>query len=198
MAAFSDHRKRVKHFHEPGDLHELTFSCYDRRPLLDDDWRREQFCRSIDAAMISQNFRLVAFVLMPEHLHLLVYPLNHKPENVRIDNLLSALKRPFSYRVKVRLQELKDPLLERLTIQERPGKMTFRFWQEGPGYDRNLRGEKTVLHAIDYIHRNPVRRGLVLTAAEWKWSSARWYFTDKQIVDPDLPTIHGLPPDFFV
>ena len=35
------HRKLVKHYHEPGDFHELTFSCYKRTPLLtNDDWRR--------------------------------------------------------------------------------------------------------------------------------------------------------------
>jgi putative transposase len=197
MPTSPPHRKRVRHYHEPGDIHELTFSCYQRMPLLTDEWRLEKFCRSIDAAMVSQQFRLVAFVLMPEHVHLLVYPLNNDPAAVEMDNLLSAIKRPFSYRVKCRLQELGDPLLKQLTIQERPGKTTFRFWQAGPGYDRNLRGEQAVFNAIDYIHRNPVRRGLTEAAADWKWSSARWYFSDKQADDPVLPTIHGLPPEFF-
>ena len=51
---------------------------------------------------------------------------------------------------------------------------------------------------IDYIHRNPLRRGLVNEATHWKWSSARWYASERQLVDPDLPMIHGLPPEFFV
>ena len=46
-------------------------------------------------------------------------------------------------------------------VRQRPGVETFRFWQEGPGYDRNLDRVDTVLAAIDYIHRNPERRGLV-------------------------------------
>ena len=189
------HRKNVKHYHESGDCHELTFSCYQRLPLLtNDDWRR-QLCVSIDRALSRYSFRLVAFVLMPEHVHLLVYPTIAQPE---IDSFLSAVKRPYSFRIKQLLVKGNSPLLEQLTISERPGKMTFRYWQEGPGYDRNLSGEKATLAAIDYIHQNPVRRGLVTQARDWKWSSARWYESDAQLVDPDLPTIHGLPWEFFV
>ena len=45
--------------------------------------------------------------------------------------------------------------------------------------------------------RNPIRRGLIDEVTHWKWSSARWYASDKVVVDLDLPTIHGLPPEFF-
>ena len=69
--------------------------------------------------------------------------------------------------------------------------------QQSKGYDRNLSSRKAVLAAIDYIHRNPIRRGLIDEVTHWKWSSTRWYASDRQIVDPDLPTIHGLPPEFF-
>jgi putative transposase len=68
-----------------------------------------------------------------------------------------------------------------------------RFWQEGPGYDRNLSSKETILAAIDYIHLNPVRRGLAARAIDWKWSSARWYASDGKDRDPDLSTIHGPP-----
>lgn len=188
------HRKTVQHFHEPGDCHELTFSCYHRMPLLiSDDWRNK-LCIAIDRALDRYDFRLVAFVLMPEHVHLLVYPTISEP---RIDQLLFAIKRPYSYRIKQILKERKNPLLEKLTIQERPGKKTFRYWQEGPGYDRNFSGEQATLNAINYIHENPVRRQLAPRARDWKWSSARWYESNGQEIDPDLPTMHGLPKEFF-
>ena len=191
----TEHRKQIRHFHEPGDLHELTFSCYRRMPLLTNDVWREMLCRSIDTAIDRWQFRLVAFVLMPEHVHLLVYP-TETP--VKIDRLLSAMKQPYSVRIKRLLEAAHSPLLERLTVQERPGKTAFRYWQEGPGYDRNLSTERAVLAAIDYIHNNPVRRRLVAEATQWKWSSARWYASNRELTDPDLPTIHGLPWDFFV
>ena len=50
-----------------------------------------------------------------------------------------------------------------------------RFWQAGGGYDRNIRDEEEMLEKARYIHANPVRRGLVDSPADWKWSSARWY-----------------------
>ena len=129
----------MKHYHEPGDSHELTFSCYKRKPLLTDDERRRMLCESIDRALVGRDFRLIAFVFMPEHVHLLVYPIAAETE---IDRFLFAVKRSFSFRVKQRMHETNDPLLKELTIRERPAKTTFRFWQEGPGYDRNLSTEK--------------------------------------------------------
>ena len=72
------YRKRVKHFHEPGDLHELTFSCYHRIPLLTNDTWRKLLSESIDVAGEKHRFRLLAFVYMPEHVHLLVHPLDEK------------------------------------------------------------------------------------------------------------------------
>ncbi len=152
------------------------------------------FCEAVERACDRHDFRLAAFVIMPEHVHLLVYPTT---STVEIDALLYAIKRPFSYRIRQLLMEQRSELLDRLTIRERPGKTTFRFWQEGPGYDRNLFTERVVLSVIDYLHANPVRRGLVAQARLWKWSSARWYESEGTVIDPDLPTIHGLPWDFF-
>lgn len=185
-------RKTVKHYHEPGDCHELTFSCYRQLPLLTNEEWRFQFARQIDSANERYAFRLVAFVFMPDHVHLLVYPLG-EPD---ISRLLSAIKKPFSFRIKQILQAQNSPLLERLTIRERPGKMSFRYWQEGGGYDRNVFSENAVIAAIDDIHANPVRRGLVQQARQWKWSSACWYESDKTEIDPDLPVINGLPGNF--
>lgn len=186
--------KQVRHYHEPGDLHELTFSCYQQLALLtNDNWRHLLF-RSIDRAVERHQYRLVAFVLMPEHVHLLVFPTTTP---VEIDNFLTAIKQPFSVRIKSILLATQKDLLQRLTIRERPDKVVFRFWQEGPGYDRNLSSERAVRASVDYIHLNPVRRGLVVRASDWKWSSARWYESEGRNADPDLPRIHGLPWEFF-
>jgi putative transposase len=191
MAETQPHRKRIQHFHDPGDLHELTFSCYRRLPLLtNDDWRR-LLARSIDAAGLETGFKLAAFVLMPEHVHLLVVPTSPDP---RIDLYLAKIKQPFSKSIKELLEQQTSPLLARLTVRERPGKTCFRFWQEGPGYDRNLNASKAIAASLDYIHLNPVRRGLVDRAVDWKWSSASWYLLDPPRQQrPGLPLIHGLP-----
>jgi putative transposase len=184
-----DDHKRLKRFHSPGDLHELTFSCSGRRPLLADEKVCKLLCQSIDQAMSHHRHQLIAFVFMPEHVHLLVLPTSIECD---IAGLLFAIKRPFSYRVKRHYEASHSDLRSQLVVREREGKSAFRFWQEGAGYDRNLFEPQSIVAAIDYIHLNPVRRGLVASARDWKWSSCRWYLTDRQEMDPDLPTIHGL------
>lgn len=186
--------KTIKHYHEPGDLHELTFSCYRQMTLLTNDVWRGYLARAIDDAGDQHKIQLVAFVFMPEHVHLLVFPLTDQPA---IDNYLAAIKRPVSAAVKRDLLEAGSPLLKRLTVRERPGKESFRFWQEGPGYDRNLQNSLTVQNSIDYIHLNPVRRNLVAQARLWKWSSARFYESGGTEIDLDLPRITFLPAAFW-
>ena len=127
------HRKRVKHYHQAGHLHELTFSCYRRMPLLTNDSWRRQLSRVIHQACHQNKFQLVAFVFMPEHVHLLVLPVLSDPD---IGRYLASFKQPFSKKIKEVLTEKSSPLLDRLTVRERPGKTCFRFWQEGPGFDR--------------------------------------------------------------
>lgn len=78
-----------------------------------------------------------------------------------------------------------------LTIRERPGKRTFRFWQEGGGYDRNIASNRVLRTAIDDVHRNPVRRGLCHSPGDWKWSSWAYYFGEQRWPNEDLPTVHG-------
>jgi putative transposase len=187
------HRKKVKHFHEPGDFHELTFSCFRRRPLLTNDRWRSYLADSIDAANEQFRFSLTAFVFMPEHVHLLVLPLDDQPA---IDRYLAAIKRPLSVHVKQDLVAGGSSLLDELTIQERPGKTAFRFWQEGPGYDHNLRTEQAILNVIDYFHANPVRRGLCRRPVDWPWSSAPWYASDRAAFRPIGPRLTPLPAEF--
>jgi putative transposase len=82
-------------------------------------------------------------------------------------------------------------------VRDRPGRQVFRFWQEGPGFDRNLFTVKAVQASIDYIHNNPVARGLSQKARDWRWSSARFYESEGTLFDPLLPRITLLPAEFW-
>lgn len=186
--------KTVKHFHEPGDLHELTFSCYRRLAMLTDDRDCHSLAAAIDRALPLHQFCLSAFVFMPEHVHLLVWP--QDPRHAAVSAFLKSLKMSASTRIKARLAVDDPDQVLALTIRERPGKDVFRFWQEGPGYDRNLRTPEAIEGAIDYIHRNPVRRGLCARAEDWYWSSARHYLGDGSQQAPDVPKVTKLPSDW--
>jgi putative transposase len=52
------------------------------------------------------------------------------------------------------------------------GQRHYRFWQRGGGFDRNLWSDKAIFAEIDFVHANPIRRGLCATPEDWRWSSA--------------------------
>ena len=197
MADFRRKFKTFRRYHDPGDLHALTFSCYRRMPLLTNGAWRTHLSDSIREALAAFDFELNAFVFMPEHVHMLVFPTRGNTTHEDISSFLGQLKQNCSKAVKADLERSGNRLLQTLTIRERPGKMAFRFWQEGPGYDDNLRTAEAVDAAIAYFHMNPVRRGLIEHIRDWPWSSARWYLSGGAEVDPRLPPLHGPPPELY-
>ena len=128
------HRKKVKHYDLPGDAHFLTFSCYHRLPLLSKDRTRNWFLQALDEARREYAFDLWAWVLMPEHVHLLIYPRQPVYSTAKI---LSAIKQPVGTKAIGFLRQRRSPFLERLTVRNRLHTY-HRFWQAGPGRDHNL------------------------------------------------------------
>lgn len=173
---------------EPGHAHELTFSCYRRFPFL----RAEQTCQwladEIDKARSELNFSVWAYVLMPDHAHVLLFP---REKIYDIADIRKAIKAPVAVRAIADMEENSPEWLPKITRKR--GKKTERvFWQSGGGYDRNVENGRTLGSMIDYIHANPVRRGLVERGVDWKWSSAAWFELGESIplaVDP-------IPPDW--
>ena len=165
------HKQRRKNLNIPGHAHELTFSCYRRFKFL----AREQTCRwlaeAIDTARVKHQFSLWAYVFMPEHVHLIVCP--QQPE-YDIASIRKSIKEPIARKAIRHMEEESPQGLEKITRQR--GHRTERlFWQSGGGYDRNIEQPATLERMIDYLHANPIRRGLVLMASGWPWSSASWY-----------------------
>ncbi len=183
-------RKTVTHYDTPGDAHFLTFSFYRRLPLLSKDRTRWWLVDEIARARQKLEFDLWAWVIMPEHVHLLVYP---RLSCHHTKDILYGIKRPVGTKAIGYLKRQHSDFLQKLTVVS--GDRTYcKFWQAGPGYDRNLNEPRAIHDTIDYIHQNPVRRGLVLQAEDWIWSSARdWAGLDSPIplrVDRTVPTLH--------
>ena len=148
----------------PGHAHELTFSCLRGLPLLEDDRCKRWLVLALDKARRRHGIEVWAYVVMPEHVHVLVYP-----HSARVCEILIAIKQSVARKAILRAAQ---PQLDLMRIG-RGNKVAF--WQPGGGYDRNVYGSKAVWAMIDYIHANPVRRGLVQTPEDWSWSSAGWY-----------------------
>lgn len=162
------HRKTCRHYDIPGGAHFLTFSCFQRLPLLNRDRSREWLIDAIRLGQHRQQFALWAYVVMPEHVHLVIVPTGE----TRISEILSTIKQSSSKRAMHWLRENAPDFLEQLCDRQPNGTETYRLWQRGGGYDRNLRSVRDIHEKIAYVHDNPVRRGLVQLATEWRWSSA--------------------------
>ena len=160
---------RIEH---PGQGRYLTFSCYQRLPLLNNPLIKDAFIDRLAMVRNTLNFPLYAYVVMPEHVHLLLSTGNPQ---LTVTRILNALKSQFGQQVIRRWRHLRaTTLTEKITDPQGIS----HFWQTGGGYDRNIVSDSEWLEKINYIHENPVQRGLVKIAVEWQWSSARWYAGD--------------------
>jgi len=124
---------------------------------------------AIDSCRTKHQIHLWAYVLMPEHVHLLFWPTRG---DYSIGRILSALKQPVSKRALLFIKRHAPAFLPQMEEQRLDGTVRHHFWQRGGGYDRNLTEPTAIWSKIDYIHANPVRRGLCERAMDWRWSSA--------------------------
>lgn len=160
-------RKRMRRWESTGAVRFITFSCQRRLPLLGRPAIRDALTSALVAARREHGFELFAWVVMPEHVHLLVRP---RPDSL-LEEPLRSLKTSVSKTVIQRWKETDAPILDRIrTSRGRP-----RFWQKGGGFDRNVRNLGEFCREVKYTHRNPGKRGLVENPEDWKWSSMRWW-----------------------
>ncbi len=166
------HRKRLKRIDAAGHAHALTWSCWRRRPFLDTDRSRRWALRAINRARGAHPFDVWAYVLMPEHLHLLVCPTERE---YQIAAFCHAVKSSVAKTAVAWVKREAPEFLPQMLDEQPNGRRASRFWQRGGGYDRNLTHADAVAAEIAYIHANPVRRGLCERPEDWSWSSAADY-----------------------
>ena len=164
--ADSGHRKTRKVFNNPGEAHELTYSCYRRRKFLAKDRTREYFVHAVEKARDIHGFHLWAYVIMPEHVHMIIFPPHEKYD---VGSIQKSIKQSVSRRA---INYLWRENRAGLKLLETGQKNTpHSFWLAGGGYDRNVITYTALEHMVNYTHNNPVRRGLVEEPGDWKWSS---------------------------
>jgi putative transposase len=123
-------------------------------PYLNHDPARIVFEETLEKLRQRHQFFLFGYVLMPEHVHLLL----SEPKLQPLATTLSVFKGETSKKLQA----------------TRP-----YFWQTRY-YDFNVLTHKKHVEKLRYIHRNPVERGLVENPDEWPWSSFHHYLTGEQ------------------
>ena len=163
--------KASTRFNDIGHAHALTFSCFHQQQLFVSNDACALFVDTLNRARSRHSFDIWAYVIMPEHVHLLICP---RSEDYSISKILFSVKRPASYRIR------------KAGISCGP-----KFWQPGGGYDRNLWSPEVIHAEIDYIHANPVRRGLCESPEDWTYSSAAYW---AEVREAPLKMDHTCPP----
>jgi putative transposase len=155
----------LRRYHGDQHLHFITASCYRRRPLLGSGRRRDLFLRILEEVRRRYRFVVVGYVVMPEHIHLLI----SEPERGDPSKVMQVLKQRVARRLLKRSRQQAGQ--EELFPSHLP---LDHFWQRR-FYDFNLFSQRKLVEKLRYMHRNPVRRGLVGAPELWAWSSFRAY-----------------------
>jgi putative transposase len=174
------HRKTCTRYDIDGQSHCLTFSCFQRQAFLSRQRCRVWLAEALTGGRVEGLYDLWGYVFMPEHVHLVLLP---RP-GVKISRILFTIKTSVAKRAVVWVRRECPAFLERMEDRQPNGRRQYRFWQRGGGYDRNLRTVHDVREKINYIHANPLRRGLVTDIDDWYWSSYRAWQTGEDIPIP--------------
>ena len=170
---------RLKRQDESGHIHFLTISTFHRLQFFHDDGIKEIITTGMKSLRDKHHILLIGYVIMPEHLHLLILPQQPNDEHpIPVSTLLNTFKQYVGFHAKARLREiwkLNGELWNKPLNQWAHGEFGSQQIWKTRCYDRNVVCEQELVEKLDYCHKNPVTRGLVATADEWIWSSYRFY-----------------------
>jgi len=158
----------LKRYYGRGDLHFVTFSCYRRLPLLGSQRARSLFVRELARVRLEYGFRLAGYVVMPNHVHLLM----SEPPKGTVSTALQMLKQRVSRKMRKRKKRGREGQLALAFGTE--GEAARSFWQ-ARFYDFNVYSRGKLKEKLNYMHANPVIRKLVRDAKDWPWSSWSQY-----------------------
>ena len=147
----------------------ITAVAKDRLRVFRTDAMKSVTCAAIDEARTSCGFLLFAYVIMPEHIHMLTDS-PHKPSKV-----LQFIKGIVGHRL---IDYLKahnyESSLRKLQHEDWKRNHRYSLWQHDSDVF-SVTSESTFMQKVNYIHLNPVRAGLVEQAVDYRWSSARFW-----------------------
>jgi putative transposase len=154
----------IKRYKEDGYIYFVTTNAYSRKEIFKNQ-KACEFLRSIISYYrFVCKFKLYSYCIMPEHLHLIIQPLSKQ------------------YDISVIMKEIKGTFAREYNILTRKGG---EIWQRR-FYDSVIKDENDLMAKINYIFENPVRKGIVKTAIEYEFSSAKNYLLNEKDYITDI------------
>ena len=151
----------LKRFHQSRQSHFVTFRCYRRRPKFVDATVYDLFPVCLENMRRRFAMRIYGYVVMSEHVHLLL----SEPEQGTLADAMHYLKLSFAKRVRSLCRA-------QVSVQKQDANLGHQSssFRQKRYYDRNVRDMREFTVKLHYLHRNPVKRGLVKEEGDWKWS----------------------------
>ena len=173
-------KPRLRRRYGLGQLHFITCSCYRRMPLLGTERARHLFLKILGEVRERYDFALLGYVVMPEHIHLLISEPNVGNPSV----VMQVLKQRVSRAMHRRRRRTRSE--QKWLWEEAPVRKYQPFWQRR-FYDFNVWSSNKKNEKMNYMHFNPVKRGLVTHPKDWLWSSNSFYSKTKASLCPPNP-----------
>ncbi len=162
---------KLRHYDHLGTARFITFTCYRRHQYLSHLFARQAMLNELAHMREKQSVKILGYVIMPEHVHLLLIP----PDNTRLGGVIGRLKARSARLIFAQL-ESEDRKSSPILVRSDGSRA---IWQRRC-HDHNCRTPEIVIEKLKYCHENPVKQGLVSNPADWPWSSNNWYHSRKE------------------
>ena len=152
-----------------------TASIYRWIPILSNNDLKEIIMGSLKFLIKNKAMKLYAYVIMPNHIHLILKPL----KNPLIQNLQLSFMRYTAQQILFYLHKHDPDQLNKLMVNKKDRK--YHVWQRNP-LAIDLYSREVIEQKLDYIHYNPVSKKWKLSDSymDYKYSSARIYEEDEE------------------
>ncbi len=165
---------------EPDKPHFLTCTVVERLPVFTRPDAVQILLDSWSHQRQHDGLQLFGYVILENHLHFVA-------QAPRLDKCLSGFKSFTAARlIELLVAHKAESLLARLRFAKKAHKSDreYQFWQEG-SHAEMVFSEDVMREKLDYIHRNPVKRGYVDMPEHWRYSSARNYLGQPGLIGID-------------
>jgi len=175
-----EHNRLLK-FDDNSYVHFVTTGTFRNLPFF----RNEECCRALLEELNyysdKLDFTLAGYVIMPDHIHLLLWWDKTEKSDLSISRIIQAIKGTTARRIinletSGSVEHLLRVASDSAPKNYKPHKQNIKYhlWKRG-FYDLNIYTDEKLAEKLNYVHSNPVRAGLVSSPGDYKWSSYKHY-----------------------
>ncbi len=170
-------------FHIEGHLYYITTVVYGRLPIFNRSSFVIPLLDSLNFYRYKHAFKLQGYVVMPDHLHLIIWPYGE----ATVSDIMRDYKEFTAKRI-IRQAEVEGNTNWVMAFRQAgqaTGRSNSKVWQDSY-WDENVYSERLLRQKLHYVHRNPLSAGLVKQPADFPYSSYRNYeYEEEWLIEVD-------------